>query len=297
MLHWRLRARPGLSFSILLALLWLPLPSLSAPDFLVDADWLAEHIDDEDLVVLEVRYHPHRYFSVGHIPGAVQVQRFKDLGDNQADPLMRFPSREAFQATLRSWGVNDDSTLVLYDDSNTALVSRLYYLLDLYGFSLEQVKILDGGTLEWTVFNELNTEAEAPLEPGTVTLQEANPELFVEWTDVYDDVVARTEPEVILLDARPNDMYTGEVIRHSIMAGHIPGAVNIVSLDGTDGATGKWRDDATLRALYAEFPRTSRSMSIAMTAFGWAWPMCSSSTWAMRMCASTTAAGRIGATP
>jgi thiosulfate/3-mercaptopyruvate sulfurtransferase len=73
-------------------------PAYAAPAFLVVADWLAEHIDDDNLVVLEVRYHSHRYFTVGHLPGAVQVHRFKDLGDNTANPLMRFPSKVAFQA-------------------------------------------------------------------------------------------------------------------------------------------------------------------------------------------------------
>ncbi len=242
----------------LLLLLSLPLPSLAAPDFLVDADWLAERLDDDNLIVLEVRYHPHRYLTVGHIPRAMQVQRFKDLGDNQASPIMRFPSREVFQETLRGWGVNDDSTLVLYDDSSTALASRLYYLLDLFGFDMDQVKILNGGTIEWTVFNELSKEPSAPDEPGTVTLSEANPDLFVEWAEVYDDVVARRDPDIVLLDVRPRDMYTGEVIRHSILGGHIPGAINIVSLDGTDGQSGKWRDDAALESLYADLPKDKR---------------------------------------
>jgi thiosulfate/3-mercaptopyruvate sulfurtransferase len=236
----------------------LPVAALAAPDFLVDADWLAEQVEDEGVIVLEVRYHPHRYLTVGHIPGAVQVQRFKDLGDNDARPIMRFPSRETFQETLRGWGVNDDSTIVLYDDSSTALTARLYYLLELYGFDMERVKILDGGTVDWTAFNELSKDP-APARPsGNVTLKDANPDLYVEWTAVYDDVVSRRDPDVVLLDARPKDMYTGEVIRHSIMGGHIPGAVNIVSLDGTDGQTGKWRDDETLAALYASLPKDKR---------------------------------------
>jgi thiosulfate/3-mercaptopyruvate sulfurtransferase len=245
---------PKLAWVALALGLLAPGHVLAKPDFLVDADWLAEHIDDEDLVVLEVRYHPHRYFTVGHIPGAVQVQRFKDLGDNAADPLMRFPSRDAFQATLRGWGVDDDSTLVLYDDARTALASRLYYLLALYGFPLEQVKVLDGGTLDWAAFEELSQE---PVEraPGNVTLKDADPDLFVEWTAVYDDVVSRRDPDVVLLDARPHSMYTGEVIQHSIQGGHIPGAVNVVSLDGTDGQSQRWLDDDRLRALYADIPR------------------------------------------
>jgi len=240
-----------LLFAVLLGVLS---PALADRDFLIDADWLAEHIDDENLVVLEVRYHPHRYFTVGHVPGAVQVQRFRDLGDNAASPLMRFPSKEAFQATLRRWGVNDGSTLVIYDDASTALASRLYYLLALYGFDLERVKVLDGGTIEWSAFNELSKD---PVEraPGTVTLKEADPRLFVEWTAVYDDVVSRRAPGVVLVDARPRAMYTGEVIQHSIVGGHIPGAINVVSLEGTDGQSQKWRDDGTLATLYKDIPK------------------------------------------
>jgi len=143
---------------------------------------------------------------------------------------------------------------VLYDDARTALASRLYFLLALYGFPLEQVKLLNGGTLDWTAFEELSNEAVSP-EPGGVTLKDADRNLFVEWTAVYDDVVSRRDPDVVLLDARPHDMYTGEVIRHAIQGGHIPGAVNVVSLDGTDGQSERWRDDERLRALYAVIPQ------------------------------------------
>ena len=87
----------------------LPALSWAEPAYIFESDWLSEHIDDENLIVIEVRYHPHRHFTVGQIPGAIQVQRFKDLGDNQANPLMHFPSRKIFQQRLRNWGVNDDS--------------------------------------------------------------------------------------------------------------------------------------------------------------------------------------------
>lgn len=246
--------RRTLGFILALTLALAALPALAGRDFLVDAAWLEAHKDDPDLVLLEVRYHPHRYFTVGHIPGAVQVQRFRDLGDNQAVPLMRFPSHEDFQATLRRWGVNDGSTVVIYDDSRTALASRLYFMLALYGYDMARVKVLEGGTLEWSAFNDLERDAAAPT-PGTVTLKPADPALLVEWTDIYDHVVSRRDPGVVLLDARPRDMYTGEVIRHSIQGGHIPGAINIVSLDGTDGQSQKWLPEARLAALYESIPR------------------------------------------
>lgn len=226
----------------------------AAPEFLVDAEWLEQHIRDPKLVVLEVRYHPHRYFTIGHIPGAVQVQRFKDLGDNFGYPTMRFPSREAFENTLRTWGVNNNSTLVLYDDSLTALASRLYFLLELYGFDMQRVKILNGGTIGWTAFNELSKEP-VRRPRGFVTLKPANRKLLIEWTDVYSDVVARRDPGIVLLDARPHDMYTGKVVQHSIQGGHIPGAISIVSLDGADGQSQTWKGVDDIAALYRDIPR------------------------------------------
>jgi len=231
-----------------LILVLTSLSALAERNFLVDADWLSEHIDDDNQVILEVRYHPHRYYTIGHIPGAVQVQRFKDLGDNQGNPIMRIPSQQAFQDTLRSWGINNDSTVVLYDDSSTALASRVYFLLDIFGFTMNQVKILEGGTLEWTAFEELTKES-TPVDPGKVTLKALDQRKVIEWNDVYDDVVSRRDSKIVLLDARPHDMYTGKVIQHSIMSGHIPGAINIVSLDGTE--TQKWVSEEGLAELYS----------------------------------------------
>ena len=242
-------------WSLLVMVLFLSVgPALADRGFLVDADWLAARIDDPRTVVLEVRYHPHRYFTVGHVPGAVQVQRFKDLGDNDGRSIMLFPDKDSFQATLRRWGVNDDSTIVLYDDSRSALAARAFYLLALYGFDLSRVKILDGGTQEWMAFNELSKDP-VTRKPGNVTLEPADPKLSVEWTAVYDDVVSRRDPSVVLVDARPRDMYTGAVVRHAVQAGHIPGAINVVSLDGTDGPSQKWLPEDRLTDLYRSVPK------------------------------------------
>ena len=240
------------------AVLSLSVPASYAadkPDFLVDADWLADRLKDPRLVVIEVRYHPHRHHTVGHIPGAVQVQRFADLGANDEMPIMRFPSRAAFQATLRRWGINDDSTVVVYDDSSTALASRVMFLLDLYGFDMKRVKLLDGGTIGWTGFNELTKVPTAKRPPGKVTLKAATGGM-VGWTDVYRNVVATREPNITLLDARPADMYEGSRIQHSVQGGHIPGAINIVSLQGVDGQSQQWKSLAELAAMYRDVPRS-----------------------------------------
>jgi len=244
-------------FFTLLAGLLISFSALAAdkPDFLVDADWLSGKINDPKLVVLEVRYYPHRYHTVGHIPGAIQVQRFADLGANDEMPIMRFPTREAFQATLRRWGVNDDSTIVVYDDSVSALASRVIFLLDLYGFDMKRVKLLDGGTAGWSNFNELTKTPAAKRTPGKVTLKPASAVRMAGWTDVYRQVVAERNPAITLLDARPGDMYDGTRIQHSVQGGHIPGAVNIVSLQGIDGQSQQWKSMDDLASMYKAIPK------------------------------------------
>jgi len=229
-------------------------PLQAAPAFMVDAEGLEELMEDKKLVILEVRYYPHRYYTIGHIPGAVQVQRFKDLGDNNSESLMKFPSKQAFQNTLRSWGINNDSKIVIYDDSSTALASRLYFLFEFYGFDMKNVKILDGGTVGWTGFNDLTKEA-APIKKGSVELKDANKAISVEWTTVYDRIVNRRDKTMVLLDARPNAHYTGEVKAHAVRAGHIPGAINIVSLDGVVGESMTWKSKEDLAALYKSLPK------------------------------------------
>ena len=247
-------------FALLLAVvLNLVVPAAFAADrseFLVDADWLADRLKDPKLVVLEVRYHPHRHATVGHIAGAVQVQRFADLGANDEMPIMRFPTRAAFQATLRRWGIDDDSTVVVYDDSSTALASRVMFLLDLYGFDMQRVKLLDGGTIGWTGFNELSKTPTPQRVAGKVRLKAASATAMVGWTDVYRRIVAAREPNVTLLDARPADMYDGSRIQHSVQGGHIPGAINIVSLQGVDGQSQQWKSLTELAAMYKDVPRS-----------------------------------------
>jgi thiosulfate/3-mercaptopyruvate sulfurtransferase len=240
---------------LFLALLLIAPAAFADRSFLVDADWLAAQMKNPKLVVLEVRYHPHRYTTVGHIPGAVQVQRFKDLGDNDGRSIMLFPSREKFQATLRGWGIDNDSLIILYDDSRSALTARLYYLLTLYGYDMSRVKILDGGTVEWTAFNDITQTPTPKRQPGKVTLKPADRRLFVQWQQLYDDVLSRRDPNIVLVDARPHDMYTGKVVRHAVQAGHIPGALSVVSLDGTDGQSQKWLPEDQLAALYKDVPK------------------------------------------
>lgn len=239
---------------LLLAMVALPAQVFAEPDYLVDADWLSEHIDDENLVILEVRYHPHRYHTVGHIPGAIQVKRFSDLADNNLLTVTRFPTREQFQETLRRWGITLDSTIVIYDDTRTVTSARLWVLLKLYGFPMDQVKVLNGGTVAWSAFEEITQEAAPPRNPSDIELKPADQSMFVDFPQVYDHVAMGRMSDIVLIDARPGERYAGGS-HHGVADGHIPGAINIVSMEGTDSQSQTWLSDDDLAALYQDIAK------------------------------------------
>ena len=240
-----------------LAILLLPLIfsgiAHANPGFLVDSDWLAEHIEDENTVVMEVRYHPHRYHTIGHIPGAIQVKRFKDLADNTSLTVTRFPSKSQFQETLRNWGITRKSTIVIYDDTRTVTGARLWVLLKMYGFPMSQVKVLNGGTISWTAFEEITKDVPAKRKRSNIKLTDADKSMTVGFPEVYDFVTSARPANTVLIDARPPERYAGPS-HHAALEGHIPGAINIVSMDGTDGESQTWLADEDLVELYKSVP-------------------------------------------
>ena len=109
-------------------------------DFLVDAYWLAEHIDDENLIVLEVRNHPHRYYTVGHIPGAVNIV-----------------SLDGTDAQSQKW-LSDDGLAELYKDFPKDKTVYVYChdgfrmslaYLQLKQLGVKDVRLYNGGWSHW----------------------------------------------------------------------------------------------------------------------------------------------------
>lgn len=227
--------------------------AMAAEPVLADADWLESHIDDTNLRILEVRHDPHRYHTVGHIQGAVQVQRFRDLTSHTETPILRYPARKQFQNTLRNWGVNNDSLIVIYGDTRTVMASRLYFLLDLHGYDMDKVRMLNGSTIEWTAFNDLEKIPNKP-KAGNVTLTSTR-NILAEWMEIHDEKLGRLDSKTTLVDTRPHAMYTGKKVAHSPVGGHIPGAINVVSLDATDPMQQIWFDDKALADFYSAIPK------------------------------------------
>src|SRR5206468_9057277 len=114
-----------------------------AKPVLVTTDWLAEHLNDDSVVVAEVDENPDLY-DEGHIAGAVKLHWRDDLQDPVERDLVDKPT---FERLLSERGIANDTTLVLYGDKNNWFAAYAYWYLKIYGHG--DVRILDGGRQKW----------------------------------------------------------------------------------------------------------------------------------------------------
>jgi len=173
----------------------------------------------------------------GHIQGAVNFKWHTDL----VDPVKRdIASKENFEKLLRQAGINNDSTIVIYGDSNNWFAAWGAWVFDIYG--VKNVKLLDGGRKKWEAEKRPLTPLATQVAAGNIKVSDANNNLRARLIDVV--AVANKKSDTALVDIRSNDEYTGKVIAPAgiqelaVRAGHIPGAVNVpwgqaVAEDGT----------------------------------------------------------------
>lgn len=222
--------------------------SASADGPLVTTDWLEANLDNPDVALIEVSVNPG-VFERGHIPGATNLVWHTDL----VDPVRRdIASRDQLEGLLRAAGVDGDSTVILYGDTNNWFAAWGAWVLESYGVA--DVRLLDGGRVLWEAEGRPLASAPRPAEPGDITLAEADPQLRARLADVVEASGTGTQ---VLVDIRSNDEYTGKVIapeglkETAIRAGHVPGAVNIPWSEAVQ-ADGRFKPVEELRALYAE---------------------------------------------
>ena len=180
------------------------------PGPFVGADWLADHLDDPSVRVLDVR-EAWEYDGIGHLPGAVNVpfDRFRDAGD--ADDGM-LPGAAKVAALLGDAGVGPEDTIVAYDDEHGVYAARVAVTARLYGHA--DARVLDGDYSAWS--------REHPTETGPVALE---PVAYPVPGDVERPLVdadavreAAADPGVDLVDTRTREEYA---------AGHVRGAVHL----------------------------------------------------------------------
>lgn len=215
---------------------------------LVTTEWLEANLDDPSIALIEVSVNPG-VFERGHIPGATNLAWHSDL----VDPVRRdIAGRAQLEGLLRAAGVNGDSTVVLYGDTNNWFAAWGAWVLDVYG--VEDVKLLDGGRALWEAEGRPLASSPVPATPGDITLAEADPTLRARIGDV---VAASDGGGAVLVDIRSNDEYAGRIIapeglkETAIRAGHVPGAVNVPWAQAVQ-EDGRFKSPEELRALYAE---------------------------------------------
>ncbi len=218
---------------------------------LVSADDLYEEIaDDRPPVVIDVRFqsahqdYAERYRK-GHIRGAIFADTVVDLSGTPApgEGLRPIPLADAWQNTLRRWGLEKSSRVVVYDDHLGLSAGRAWWLLKWAG--IVDVRLLDRGYLGWCE-EGFETSNRAPdIRPSRIVISPGQMP-SVSLSDI-EDVVKNG----CLIDVRSEDEFLGDKTLPNIPArGHIPGAINIPMEDGFT-ALGRHKTEAAQRSRYA----------------------------------------------
>ena len=240
----------SLTLFFMALLLFLSLGTARA-GLLVDSDWLKAHLGDPHVRIVDVSNHPSS-FEKGHIPGAVKVFRHRDLEDYTHYPPVGYPRVQQFVELMGRLGIDNDTTVVAYDDHMNVFAGRFIFLMLLYGHPLERLKLLDGGKEEWVhrgFYLEKGPERSHPV--GRYRPGPRRNDLLVGWQEIYRKVVQGMDKKVVLLDVRPKGEFTGEVER-SIRGGHIPGAVNLeVAKAILVPGSSRWKGPQELMRLFA----------------------------------------------
>jgi thiosulfate/3-mercaptopyruvate sulfurtransferase len=206
------------------------------PEVLVSTDWLAEHLGDPKVRVVESDEDILLY-EIGHIPGAVKL----DWQTQMQDQVKRdFVDKAGFEKLASERGIGNDTTVVFYGDKNNWYATYGFWLFKYYGH--DDVRVLDGGRAKWEAEGREYTRAESTYEPATYTAKEPNNEIRA-FRDQVRSVVDAGSAD--LVDVRSPQEYTGELL-HAVgypqegaqRAGHVAGARNIpwgqaVQADGT----------------------------------------------------------------
>ncbi|MEQ5787252.1 3-mercaptopyruvate sulfurtransferase [Erythrobacter sp. NFXS35] len=224
-----------------------PFPSL------VSSEWLAAHLSDPGVAVLDASRHlpaasrdPQAEFAAAHIPGARLFDLAALVDETSATP-QALPRPDQLAAHLAELGVAPDSAIILYDDSAVRTSARAWFMLTASGW--DKVAILDGGLAKWRAEGR-------PLESGTAEIAPSQPAALVpakhvrRKADMLADLTSGAEQVV---DARSADRVygTGTDPVHGGPMGRIPGSLN-VPYAGLFNADGTYKTPAALGAAFAE---------------------------------------------
>ncbi len=209
------------------------------PEYLVDTDWVANHLGDPNVRIIESDEDPLLY-AMGHIPGAVQVDWFSTL----QHPLRRdFLSKEQFEEVASRLGITNETIVVFYGDKSNWFACYALWLFQYYGH--QNVKIMNGGRLKWEKDERPFVKEVPSYEKTSYRAKEADKSIRA----FRDEVLKQSNDRKPLVDVRSPKEYSGELLHMpnypqegATRGGHIPGAVSI------PWATAVNEDDSTFKS-------------------------------------------------
>jgi len=224
-----------------------PVDGYTHPEVLVETDWVADHLGDPKLRLVEVDVDTTAYDS-GHIPGAVGWNWKKDT---QQTLRRDIPDKAGLEALLGRAGISNDTTVIFYGDNNNWFATFAFWLLKLYGH--QDARVMNGGRQKW--IDEGRPLATEVPTVAPATYRAIGPDLGLRaMREMVHDSVGKAGSA--LVDVRSPKEFSGELLAPENLpqegaqrGGHIPGAANIpwgqaVRDDGT------FKSAADLKALY-----------------------------------------------
>ncbi len=229
------------------------------PEFLVGTEWLAGHLADPGLVVLDCTTHlipaagagytvkPGREdFAQGHIPGAQFVDLQADLSDPHHRYRFMLPSADRFAASMSHLGVGDGTKVVLYSTANVWWATRVWWLLRVFGH--DNAAVLDGGFQKWTAEGRaVETGAGTARPPARFTARPPRPLM----ADKAEVLAAIGNGAICTINALRPEQHAGTGGVHYGRPGRIAGSVNVAATALLDPATNAFLPADTLRATFA----------------------------------------------
>src|SRR5687768_5997221 len=217
------------------------------PEMLVSTDWLAAHLNDPSIRIIESDEDVLLY-DMGHIPNAQKVDWHADLNDAV---VRDYVSTELFQELLRSKGIDENTTVVFYGDKNNWWATYAFWVFQLFGFT--NAKVLDGGRTKWEQEGRpMTTDVPKFAATGYVAPERSDARIRA----FKDEVLPHMRARKPLVDVRSPDEYTGkkthmpEYPQEGVLrGGHIPGAKNVPWARAAN-ADGTFKSAPDLRAIY-----------------------------------------------
>ncbi|WP_299779313.1 3-mercaptopyruvate sulfurtransferase [uncultured Roseobacter sp.] len=221
------------------------------PKTLVSTAWLAQHLKDPDLRILDASWYlpdagrdPKAEYDAAHIPGA-RFFDIDDISDHRSDLPHMAPPVEKFMSRLRAMGVGDGHQVVVYDGAGLMSAARVWWLFRLMG--QENVAVLDGGLPKWQAEGHPIEDMPPVIRDRHMTVRFQN-HLVRDVTQV--SAASKLEDHVIV-DARAAARFRGEAPepREGLRSGHIPGARNVPFADLLN-ADSTLKDPEACRAVF-----------------------------------------------